>query len=190
MRQGFSQFFGELKTLAEENGVGLRCITFQARRHAYEKFCYGLQTEPNALHVLLVDAEAPVATTGACWAHVAFREGDNWPQPDAATDDNIHFMAQAVEAWFFADPDALAAYYGQKFNKSALPKTSNVEDIPTAQHIPQLEAATKATQKGRYDKTDHAPDLLGRVDPTKVRTRAPHCDRLFETLRAKIMAAS
>lgn len=99
-------------------------------------------------------------------------------------------MAQAVEAWFFADPDALAGYYKQGFNTNPLGNRNNVEDIPKDEHIPKLKAATKDTQKKDYDKTDHAPDLLARIDPEKVRKRAPHCDRIFITLAEKIRDAS
>ena len=186
MRKGFSTFFGDLKKMADERGISLRCITFQARRHAYEKFCYGLGQDPDAFHVLLVDSEAPVKEFGKCWKHLKERPGDEWDCPPGATEENCHFMAQAVEAWFFADPDALRSYYKQGFNKTALGSRNNVEDIPKSEHIPELEAATKATQKGRYDKTDHAPDLLAAVDPVKVRQRAPHCERIFTTIADKM----
>ena len=38
------------------------------------------------------------------------------------------------------------------------------------------------TQKGKYHKTMHAPDLLARIDAAKVRAAAPACDRLFNVL--------
>lgn len=188
MRRGFSAFFRDLKKIGDERGISLRCITFQGRQHAYEKFCFGLRQEPEAFHVLLVDSEAPVKQSGAGWQHVKEREGDGWERPETATEENLHFMAQAVEAWFFADPEALAAFYGQKFNASALPKTQNVEQIPKSSHITRLEAATKPTQKGRYDKTDHAPKLLERIDSHRVRARAPHCERLFHVLASEMGA--
>ncbi len=42
-----------------------------------------------------------------------------------------------------------------------------------------LELATKDTQKGCYHKIHHASDLLGRIDPDRVRQRCAHCKRLF-----------
>lgn len=187
-RQGFNSFFKDLKDMASERNISFRAIPFGARRQAYEKFCYGLSQDANAFHVLLVDSEDPVEDKnfGKCWKHLKERKDDAWDCPAGANDENCHLMVQAMEAWFFADSEKLATYYRQKFNKSALPTTQNVEKIPKPNHISCLEAATKATQKGRYDKFKHAPDLLAKVDAAKVRKRAPHCDRLFVTLAEKI----
>jgi len=49
-----------------------------------------------------------------------------------------------------------------------------------------LENATKKTQKGRYDKTDHAPRLLGIIDPTLVREACPNCRRFFDAFNARL----
>jgi hypothetical protein len=95
-------------------------------------------------------------------------------------------MVQTVEAWLIADPDALASYYGQGFQRSALSKRQDVEAIPKADLAPSLDRATQRTQKGRYHKIRHCSDLLGRLNPEKVRSRAHHCDLLFTTLEARI----
>ena len=42
--------------------------------------------------------------------------------------------------------------------------------------------------KSRYHKIRHARDLLSRIDPTRVRQRCGHCDRLFSKLSALIEA--
>jgi hypothetical protein len=49
-----------------------------------------------------------------------------------------------------------------------------------------LQNVTKATQKGKYDKTDHAPRLLGLIDPALVRKACPNCRRMFEILGARL----
>jgi hypothetical protein len=49
-----------------------------------------------------------------------------------------------------------------------------------------LTKATRATQKGEYHKMRHSPLILERLDPAKVRARAPHCDRLWTTIEAKL----
>jgi len=95
-------------------------------------------------------------------------------------------MVQTVEAWLIADPDALASYYGQGFQRSALSKRQNVEAIPKTELVPSLDRATQRTQKGQYHKIRHCSDLLSRLNPEKVRSRARHCELLFTTLEARI----
>ncbi len=187
-RQAFHTFFAEIEAIARQKGIGFRPRLAGSRRKTYELFCNELMREAATLHILLVDSEAPVAEFGKCWKHLKERSGDEWDCPPGADDSHCHLMVEAMEAWFFADPEALAGYYGQKFNANALPKRQNVEDIPKIEHISSLEAATKPTQKGRYDKFGHAPEILMRLDVSKVRERAPHCERIFTTL-ADLIAA-
>ena len=93
-------------------------------------------------------------------------------------------MVQMMEAWFLADPEALAAYYGQHFGAKALPGRENVEQIAKSDVERSLKEATKRTQKGEYHKIRHGSDLLAKIDPAKVRRRAPHCERLLTMLAA------
>jgi hypothetical protein len=95
-------------------------------------------------------------------------------------------MAQTVEAWLVADPDALASYYGQGFQRTALPKHTDIEAIPKEQLYRSLERATAKTQKKQYTKIRHCADLLGRLNRDRVRQRAAHCDLLFRTLEAQL----
>jgi hypothetical protein len=87
-----------------------------------------------------------------------------------------------MEAWIVADPDALAAYCGQKFRNNALPKAQNLETVAKNDVAKALEEATRDTQKGSYHKIRHASDLLRLIDQEKVRKRCPRCARLFDTL--------
>ena len=98
-------------------------------------------------------------------------------------------MVQAMETWIVADPDALAAYYGQRFLAKALPDTANLENVPRATITNALERATRHTQKGMYHKIRHASEILQRIDPQRVRQRCPACARLFRTLGHTISAA-
>lgn len=91
-------------------------------------------------------------------------------------------MAQAMEAWLLCDPEALASYYGQGFRTNALPGRKNIEEVPKEKLLSILNQATEKTTKGRYHKIWHCRDLLIRIDPAKVRARAPHCERLFQVL--------
>ena len=98
------------------------------------------------------------------------------------SDAHVHLMVEAMEAWIVAGAVALKRYYGQNFQVSALPRARNVETVPKQQLFAALDAATRNTQKGRYHKTHHAPELVEILSPSTVRQRAPHCDRLFVTL--------
>ena len=91
-------------------------------------------------------------------------------------------MVQTMEAWIVADGDALAAYYGQGFRKTALPVTPNLESVSKRTIEKALEMATRATTKGRYQKIRHASQLLARIRPGRVRERCAACGRLFDFL--------
>jgi hypothetical protein len=91
-------------------------------------------------------------------------------------------MVHAVESWLLADPQILSEYYGANFRTKAIPARQDVEAIEKRDVMAALERATEGTQKGRYHKTRHCPDLLERIRPDLVRARARHCDRLFTTL--------
>jgi hypothetical protein len=178
LRAGFSKFFGELAERGRRRNVHLRFIMCGPRDAAFKRFKQALKDHPSAFNVLLVDSEQPVQLKP--WAHLASR--DPWERPANASEDMCHLMVQTVEAWLIADPDALQRYYGQNFVMGRLPRTTDVETIPKSMLEPALVSATQRTQKGRYRKIEHCSDLLGAVDPAKVRARAPHCARLFKVL--------
>lgn len=181
IREGFSHFLHPLRQLAQERGIRWTITACGSRNAAFANFRTAMETHPEAFLVLLVDSEAPV-TVGP-WGHLRVRDG--WDSGDLS-DVHCHLMAQAVEAWLIADPDALASYYGQSFQRSALPRRQDVEAIPKDDLARSLDRATHSTQKGRYHKIRHCSDLLGRLSQERVRTRARHCDLLFKTLEARI----
>ena len=57
-----------------------------------------------------------------------------------------------------------------------------MEEIPKDDVLNGLDAATSATQKRKYHKTRHAPEILADLDSRKVRAAAPACDRFFLAL--------
>lgn len=130
--------------------------------------------------VLLVDSEGPV-TTGP-WQHLK-KTPDNWDQPSGATDDQVHLMVQCMEAWFLADKESLAAYYGNGFNQKSLPARPDIENIAKNDISNSLKNATRSgVSKGEYSKGRHSFDILGLIDPTKVIAASPHAKRLVDTL--------
>ena len=186
MRRGFHAFFAELFEAGKKRNMRVVFSLHGGRRQAYERFVYELAARPDDYHVLLVDSESPVADGMVCWQHVQNRPDDHWARPGGSNEDQCQLMAQAVEAWLFADSRALQGYYKQCFLANALPATTNVEDVPKDQHIAALQAATRHTQKKRYHKYDHLPELLMLIDPSRVRERAPHCDLIFRSLSSRI----
>jgi hypothetical protein len=176
-------FLSSIVGAARQNGIRLQLIAGGAG--AVRDFLLATATHPDALNVLLIDSEGPVEGTVSS---VVARRGD-WHADRARTidDDQLHLMVQAMEAWFLADRDALADYYGQNFRANRLRGSErDVEAIPKDDAIKCLEEAARDTNKGKYHKTKHAPALLEKIDPAKVRAGAPHCERLFQTLTAAV----
>jgi len=188
-RKAFHVFFCSLEESAKQKGIGLQPVFCGSRNMTYEEFGRRLKKYrsggDSAYPVLLVDSECAVERPGKCWDHLRNRPGDLWLRPVGATDDQCHLMAQAMEAWFFADPAALAEFYGGGFLLGALSNRQDVESIPKEEHIARLEAATRHTSKKSYHKFKHGPELLRRINPSLVRSRAAYCDRIFTDLARK-----
>jgi hypothetical protein len=148
--------------------------------NAIADFMTGLKSNKNAVSVLLIDSEGPNGPN----ALAQVKRHDHWESNIGSTvaNDQVHFMVQVIEAWFLADRQALQGYYGHNFRDGRLRRDSNVEQIPKDDVINGLREATRETQKGAYHKTLHAPDLLARIDPSKVCAAAPSCSRLFDSL--------
>jgi Domain of unknown function (DUF4276) len=144
-RQGFSEFFRK----AGFAGRMPRIVACGARSRAFESFrtSHG-NAQAGEFPVLLVDSEDPVV--GERWEHVRLRTGDGWARPDGALEDQIHFMVQAMEAWFHADKDALQRYYGHCFRTAALSPRLDIDNIPKADLVSGLRSATRDCQKGEY----------------------------------------
>jgi hypothetical protein len=160
----FKEFFGEIKTRAENKGVRFRAVSTGGKPES--DFRKGRKRNPDALNILLLDSEGPI--------------------DPARHDESVYWMVQVMEAWFLADPDALARYYGEGFNRGALRKNPNVEEIPKKDVESSLKRAIKDCGKQRYHKTKHAPALLESIDPKRVRTAAPNCERLFREVLGKL----
>ena len=163
-----------------------RIVASGSRQEAFDDFCEAVHRPENYdFIVLLVDSEGPVARGSSPKQHLKTR--DSWNQPSGATDDQVHLMVQCMEAWFLADKDSLAAYYGNGFNQNALPARQDIENIAKNDVLNGLKSATRScVPKGEYGKGRHAFDILARIDPVKVAAASPYAKRLVDTLKAKV----
>ena len=163
-----------------------RVVACGSRENALRSFRAELSRGGSAL--LLVDSEDPVApqNRGRPWAHLAAR--DQWQKPQGADYDDAHLMAQCMESWLLADPDALAAHFGAGFKRAKLPQNPQVEEVAKADVMSGLAAAAKETRSGEYRKTRDGFALIGKIDPSRVESRAPHAKRFFDILRRRFVA--
>ena len=178
-RKGFSSFFEKAGLVGRMPQV----IACGGRQSAYEKFRAGLAAgKKQGFIVLLVDSEGPVAEGSGPWFHLRNRDG--WHKPDDATDDSAHLMVQCMEAWFLADKDRLEVFFGQDFNRNALPGNQNIEEVAKPDVLNGLKNATRQSQsKGEYGKGRHSFELLSQIDPANVLVASPHARRLVDTLQ-------
>jgi hypothetical protein len=174
-RKAFRIFFE--KTLPRGS---FQVIASGDRAKAYADFCTALVQHPGDYVMLLVDSEE--AVSGKPWEHVITRVGDGWQRPRGAKDDQLQFMVQVMESWFLADQDALAAYYGQGFRRSSMPRRENIEEVSKTDVYRALENATKDTQKREYHKTRHGFELVELIDPALVQKASGQARRLHSSL--------
>ena len=120
-RRGFHEFL--LKAGFKGRMPGL--VACGGRSNAYDRFCTAQKSaSTDEFIVLLVDSEEGVERGVGPWAFLKRR--DNWSRPDGTNDDNVHLMVQCMEAWFLADCDTLAHFFGDGFNANPLPNRPDV----------------------------------------------------------------
>ncbi|MBI4624650.1 MAG: DUF4276 family protein [Verrucomicrobia bacterium] len=184
LRQGMDAFLASLKDLARQRRWRWQLIPCEGRGQTWNAFQNALQVHADSISLLLVDSEDPI-TAPDPKQHLAQR--DNWPM--AGMDVNrVHLMAQCMETWIVADPEALAAHYKQGFNTNALPRRQNLEEEAKPAVYRALESATRQTQKGAYVKIKHAAAILPKLDVGKVKERCPHARRFFDTVTGLLNA--
>ena len=171
-------------TPARKRRISWKNVPCGSRNSAFDAFKTAIKSHGSAFNILLVDSEGPIAPSESPIQHL--RNRDNWIQPGGVQNEQIHLMVEMMEAWFIADIEASKEYYGQGFNQHSIPTRHNVEEISKIEITRALQAATRHTQKGEYAKIRHGTDILKRIRPHVVRSRATHCDRLFVVLDNKI----
>lgn len=178
-RNGFTSY------CAGVAGQGRRpkIVACGGRQQAFDRFKTAVQTgHDGEVLVLLVDAEGPV-TAKAPTEHLHARDGWVFPKLDG---DCVFLMVQAMEAWFLADREALAAFYGDGFLARSLPgNPANIESVPKRDVGSALKHASKPTKtKGEYQKVKHGFALLALINPHNVEAASPHAARFHDFLRS------
>jgi hypothetical protein len=185
LRQGFNEFFS--KWAEEENlKITFHSVLCGDRGKAVNFFLNDAPLYAKDLVILLIDTEREKDENKS--AKDFLRE--DFPNSDFKNveDWQCQFMAQAMESWFLADKEKLAACYDNKFDEKALGKHKEVEKIPKNDVIEKLKNATKDTSngKGKYDKGESAGKILREIRPQKVLESAPHCKKLFESISKQV----
>jgi len=178
-RKAFHLFFKKVLSGKSKPKI----VASGSRDEAYRDFCRSVDEYPDSVSLLIVDSEDPVLPGKTAVKHLQARE-KHWTQLVASS--HVGLMVQCMEAWFLADPVALAGYYGAGFKLSALPGNPKIEQIPKRDVMTGLEKATRATQKGPCHKTKHGFDLLGLIDPGMVIKSSPFADELVNLLLAQM----
>ena len=179
-RKGFLAFFGK----SDLAGRLPKVVASGPRGSAFDKFRVARRrANSDELPMLLVDSEGPVPERRGTWSHL--KTCDNWDKPRGASDDDAHLMVQCMEAWFLADKEALASYFGSGYSANAIPANPNIEEVPKRDIENGLRNATRNCSKGSYDKGRDSFAILGDLDPQKVEDSSPHAARLLEALRSR-----
>lgn len=177
LRSGFHDFLIEIIDQARAKRIRFDLIAGEGA--AVRDFMKALRTHKEAANILLIDSEGP--DEGNLFDRLKKRKDWTPPKDSHIDESQVLWMVQCMEAWFLADTDALQAYYGQDFIQGKLPGERNVEKIDKDLVLSSLKEAARNTKKKRYHKTRHAPYLLARIDPEKVK-KAHHCRRAFNNL--------
>ncbi len=150
------------------------------RAAAYDDFRTAVEIAgPDEYPILLVDSEAAVAT--GAWAHLQRR--DRWKRPESAEEDQAQLMVQCMETWIVADRGTLRTVFGNDLREGALPADHDLESRPKDDVQQALEDATRECGRDRmYKKGKRSFQVVGKLDPARLRERLPHFDALCDTL--------
>lgn len=170
-RRGFGNFIEKLGLSGRMPAI----VACGGRSQAFERFRIAIESGEESYPLLLVDSESPVSAADP-WGHTTAKK------PQAATAAHLHFMVQAMEAWFYCDSEALGSFYGPKFKDKALRARQDVENIRKDDLFDGLKRATRDCPKGEYSKGGHSFLILALIDPEKVRARSAYASRFFDCL--------
>lgn len=175
LRAGFHSFYSELRDKANSMRRSISFVAGNGRDDAIHDFGLAIESHPTAWNILLIDSEE-------CFRDALAKDLCRTNHIGQAHARSVFWMVQIMESWFLADPIALSKYYGIGFNAKHAGKHKDIETISKADVLAKLKRATRTTAKGEYHKTAHAPDLLAKIDPDRVRGASVNCDLLFQAI--------
>ncbi len=186
LREGFSAFFGELKEKAREKRIKFDVVLCGNSAETYKDFLIGVKYHQNSFVAFLIDSDNEVSEKDTPKSFLQKQEKSrNW-NFENVENEQCHLMVQIMESWFLADVETLKSFYGQNFKHSVIPRQPNVEKIVKLDVESSLDKATNKTSKGKYHKIKHGADLLSKIETAKIRVKAEHCNRLFETINKNL----
>lgn len=160
-----------------------RPLRGKGRQNAYDSFCTALaNAKKGEMPLLLVDSEAAVHSDHNVWQHLKTR--DNLDKPPQAGDQHAYLMAQNMETWLLADPEALQTYFGSEFNLRKIPAWPDLEKVAKIDVYTALERATTTCKEKSYAKGKVSFEALSAVSPQKVAEKCPQAKRLLDFLKA------
>jgi hypothetical protein len=181
-RQAFRLFCDQFDTQRKPH-----IVASGGRKAAYDDFTNALanpQYEDDEIF-LLVDSESNVASGVTTRQHLHARDG--WDFAGAISEYQLHMMVQCMEAWFMADKEAIANYYGAGFLRASLPQNPNIEVINKADIFEGLKRAARNTTKEGYDKGRDGFAILSRINAALVCEVSPRA-RLFRDCLLRALA--
>lgn len=187
-RKGFAEF---LEKAGFKRPSKPSIVACGSRDDTFDSFATAIRYGEEAL--ILVDSEVHVQpchqqgkpNQWKPWNHL--KQRDNWDKPANADDTQCHLMVQCMEAWFIADRQMLASFFGQHFTENQLPDAANaIESISKEKLYDALAKATRSCQKGQYGKGEHSFKLLALINPANVISASPWVKRFFDTLKERL----
>ena len=160
-----------------------RVVCGGGRRRTYDKFKTAVASEPDVVHLLLVDSEDLVATGKSVWAHLKERKDDRFEKPRRAGAGDAFLMICCMESWFLADRDALLKFFGENCREKALKPWPKLDRVPKRDVFDALHSASAHCGDRQYNKGDVSFRILSEINPTIVERQCPEAKRLLDRLR-------
>ena len=186
LRLGFHKLLEPHVARARQQRIRFRLIAGGSHAETIKDFLRSCREQPASLNVLLIDSEEPV--TGTPDFIQSLRARSYWDTTAACSDDQVNLMVQTMESWFIADPQALAAHFGQAFAGSSLPSPQQAESTSPPDLTKAIGQSLRSPNRRgrRYDKARDGAALLALIDRATVSRHCPHFRRLMDFLAREI----